>query len=108
MVTLDDDLSLSDSCSAAIELYCANDTSLIRIMNGIWPTYRWDGNGLSAYNFGTDSSGNITTINYNKYVRFDQYGIYGINAEDGWIASSIDEVKQALPQSTWSISSLFL
>ena len=71
------------------------DTSLIRIMNGIWPTYRWDGNGLSAYNFGTDSSGNITTINYNKYVRFDQYGIYGINAEDGWIASSIDEVKRA-------------
>lgn len=29
------DLSLSDSCSAAIELYCANDTSLIRILDTI-------------------------------------------------------------------------
>lgn len=29
------DLSLSDSCSATIELYCANDTSLIRILDTI-------------------------------------------------------------------------
>lgn len=69
------------------------DTNVLRIINGAWPTYKWDSKGLSAYLFNLDKDGKITSINYDQYVRFDQYGIYGITGESEWIASSIEDVK---------------
>lgn len=70
------------------------DTSLIRIMNGAFPTYKWDGNGLSAYWFSQNSDGSIGSINYGKFVRFDQYGIYGMLADDeNWVATNLNDVK---------------
>ena len=56
------------------------DTSLIRIMAGSFPSFRWDGVGLSAYEFELDEDGKTgKNFNYSKFVRFDQYGLYGIN-----------------------------
>lgn len=48
------------------------DTSEILIANGAFPAFRWDSSGLNAYK--NDSNG----YNYNSFIRFDQYGLYGI------------------------------
>ena len=48
------------------------DTSEILIVNGTFPAFRWDSSGLNAYKY--DSNG----YNYNSFIRFDQYGLYGI------------------------------
>ena len=69
------------------------DTNLIRIMNGVWPTYRWDTNGISAYSYVTNDEGSIITINYDKFVRFNQYGIFGAVASENWIPTSVQDVK---------------
>lgn len=56
------------------------DTSLIRIMAGNFPSFRWDSIGLSAYEFELNEDGKTgKNFNYSKFVRFDQYGLYGIN-----------------------------
>lgn len=58
------------------------DTSLIRIMAGSFPSFRWDGVGLSAYEFELNEDGKTgKNFNYSKFVRFDQYGLYGINGQ---------------------------
>lgn len=56
------------------------DTSLIRIMAGSFPSFRWDSVGLNAYEFELNEDGKSgKNFNYSKFVRFDQYGLYGIN-----------------------------
>ena len=56
------------------------DTSLIRIMAGSFPSFRWDSVGLSAYEFELNEDNKTgKNFNYSKFVRFDQYGLYGIN-----------------------------
>ena len=58
------------------------DTGAIQIMSGNEATFRWDAYGLSAYDALWADSGEVSTIsgvNPNKFVRFDKYGIYGIN-----------------------------
>ena len=55
------------------------DTSVIRIMNGSFPSFRWDDNGLSAFEFEIDSNtGKAKNFNFSNFIRFDQYGVYGI------------------------------
>ena len=54
----------------------------IYIMNGKQPAFRWDENGLSAYSHNVDEEGNRTGYNTNKYVRFDQFGIYGVIGDE--------------------------
>lgn len=49
------------------------NTDEIYIMSGNQPAFGWDEKGISAYSL------NNGIYNLNKYVRFDQYGIYGIN-----------------------------
>lgn len=46
---------------------------------GAHSIFKWDTNGISAYNIDYNEEGSIEGINYNKFVRFDQYGIYGID-----------------------------
>jgi hypothetical protein len=51
-------------------------------MSGNEPTFRWDSFGISAYDTYLYDSGinqTISGINTKKFVRFDKYGIYGIN-----------------------------
>ena len=56
------------------------NTGVINILNGNYPSFRWDSNGLSAYKFDLSPiSGQPQSFNFSKFIRFDQYGIYGID-----------------------------
>lgn len=66
------------------------NTSVINISNGSNTSFRWDSRGISAYSkIGKDDSATGTEEGYdaNKFVRFDHYGIYGI---DGAYAGNFD------------------
>lgn len=58
-------------------------TNNIAIYDGEWPTFRWDKDGISAYRFDGNNK------YYNTFVRYDQYGIYGI--ENGLDFAPVDE-----------------
>lgn len=72
------------------------DTNVIRILNGVHATFRWDNLGITAYKFTPlyDSNG---VINGGKdfksgiFTRFDQYGIYGIDGYENFDANKPDE-----------------
>lgn len=59
------------------------NTSEIQIMNGNEPTFRWDSHGITAYDFDNSVSDTYLSINKNKGVRFDRFGIYGYSGIDG-------------------------
>lgn len=67
------------------------DTGVVRIMDGATPTFRWDTNGITAYNVRKDEDGNVIYYSQNNFVRFDQYGVYAIDYadEDGSFNPSI-------------------
>lgn len=72
----------SDGISASLITAGTLNAGEISIMNYDEPIFRWDSFGISAYDatwqetdFGTVISG----VNTEKFVRFDKYGIYGIN-----------------------------
>ena len=56
------------------------DTSVINIMNGNYPSFRWDGHGINAYQFTVGEYDNV--FNFNNFIRFDQYGLYGVKGYD--------------------------
>ena len=58
------------------------DTGVIQIMSGTEPAFRWDAYGISAFG-NTDSDGVISGVTTDKFVRFDKYGLYGMNNVDG-------------------------
>ncbi len=49
----------------------------IQILSGSYKTFTWNKYGINAYYYETDQSGNIN-VNSNTFVRFDRYGLYGI------------------------------
>lgn len=51
----------------------------INIYSGSFPTFIWDKYGISAYVFGETENGQAY-VDYGKFVRYDQYGLYGIEA----------------------------
>lgn len=66
----------------------------IAIMNGEIPAFRWDANGISAFNTWWDGADH-QNFQSDKFVRFDKYGLYGIDGEvDGlsWVAENIGEI----------------
>ena len=51
----------------------------IIIMDKNYPSFKWDSNGISAFEKQFDTNNNfIGSYNQNSYVRFDSFGIYGI------------------------------
>lgn len=74
----------------------------ISIMNVAEPVFRWDAFGLTAYDIDWNNGDISGQTNPYKFVRFDKYGIYGIDQEgaseavDGcnWKPTSIDEIDQ--------------
>ena len=64
------------------------DVQEVRVLNGSFPSFRWDANGISAYEISLNESGAVSSYNPGKFVRFDQYGLYGINGYPNF--SSID------------------
>ena len=69
------------------------NTQQIDILDGANPSFRWDKNGISAYspneNGGADSPYDLKT-----FVRFDKYGLYGIQNNEDFVASSLDQIKE--------------
>lgn len=49
----------------------------VQIMSGDKPTFMWNAHGINAYEWGSNTSGEAEKVNYNKFVRYDQYGLYG-------------------------------
>ena len=64
------------------------NTKLIQVFNEDKPAFKWDKNGLSAF-----SSLDSGEYDYSTYVRFDQYGIYGVANDETYVASSMDDIK---------------
>jgi hypothetical protein len=55
------------------------DTSVVQILAGAFPSFRWDSVGLSAYEFElAEDKKSGKNFNYSKFIRFDQFGLYGI------------------------------
>lgn len=55
-------------------------TDKINIMDGNYPTFKWDKYGLSAFYYDLED-GIISNINDGNFVRFDRFGLYGIDTE---------------------------
>ena len=74
------------------------NTNEIVIGNDEEPSFRWDKYGISAYkNEGEDSPYDLST-----FVRFDQYGLYGITDNVNFKARSLQDIKnQAYFGITW-------
>ena len=68
------------------------NTDKIFIMNGKFPSFRWDGHGINAYQFQLDSHGAPYAFNESIYTRFDQYGLYGIKGEENFIPTDENSI----------------
>lgn len=51
----------------------------INILDGAHTTFRWDSRGINAFSTMTDDQDNTVMVNLAKFVRFDRYGIYGVD-----------------------------
>ena len=88
-----------DGISASLVTAGTLNTGSISIMNGGDPLFRWDSFGLSA--FDAEVAGEFKYIsqpNPFKFVRFDKYGLYGVNNEKAqingmsWVPSGLDDI----------------
>ena len=52
----------------------------IAIYDGAHATFRWDKNGINAFDTTRDENDELLGVNPSTFVRFDQYGIYGIKS----------------------------
>ena len=69
------------------------DVSKVRIMNGNFPSFRWTSTGLDAYSFSQSEYGDYINTNFNKFVRFDQHGIYGMQGVDqDWVPNKLSDI----------------
>ena len=63
------------------------NTNEISIYNGNTPSFRWDKNGLTAYEIYEEGS------NIKKFVRFDKFGIYGYHGTEDYVPKSAETIK---------------
>lgn len=63
------------------------NTQNVIIKDGDNPSFRWDTYGLNAYGFGKDK------IDLKTYVRFDKYGLYGVQNGENFQANSLKDIK---------------
>lgn len=64
------------------------NTNEIFVYDGNHPSFRWDSAGIDAYYF-NDLTGNST---FNKFVRFDRFGLYGYQGNSDFIPSTEDMI----------------
>ena len=62
------------------------NTSEIFVYDGNFPSFRWDGNGISAYEYGNAGT------SFGRYVRFDRFGLYGYQGSVDFLPRSEDEI----------------
>jgi hypothetical protein len=82
-------------------------TSNISIMSGSFPSFRWDEKGLSAFEFKLDANGNPYGFNSAKFVRYDQYGLYGINGQPNF-DPTVKENEKVGEEKIWANASFAL
>ena len=58
------------------------------ISNGDKESFRWDSTGLNAYRTRNNGGYNI-----DSFVRFDEFGIYGIEDQPGFVPKTLEEVR---------------
>ena len=71
------------------------NTDNVIIGNKDNPSFRWDKSGISAYGsvITTNTQGQeVETYNLQKYVRYDQYGLYGIKNGEFFKAQNLQDV----------------
>ena len=66
------------------------NTQQVWLMDGDNPSFRWDKAGISAYGFDQKEE---EPYDLKTYVRFDKYGIYGIQNGENYVASSLQDIK---------------
>ena len=81
-------------------------TNQVYIMNNNYPNFRWDNYGISAFAWQPGKDGQDDSIWFNQFVRFDQYGLYGIrtgsNAYTPYEPNNLDQIKNdAIFGLTW-------
>lgn len=72
----------SDGVSANLITAGTINVNDIKIMNADEPVFKWDTFGISAYDavwYNSDIGKVVSNIDTKKFVRYDKYGIYGIN-----------------------------
>lgn len=84
------------------------DVQEVRVLNGSFPSFRWDVNGISAYEIRLNESGEVSSYNPNKFVRFDQYGLYGINGYSNFSSTDPDEDGKIGEEKIWKHSNFAL
>lgn len=71
------------------------DASRINIMGGAFSAFRWDKDGLNAYKFSiNETTGEPEFFNFGQFVRFDQWGLYGLRGEDSFSPVSEEEIRE--------------
>lgn len=68
----------SQGISASVLTAGIINTEEISIVSGNDATFRWDAFGLSAFDKRI-AGGVISDVSYNKFVRFDSFGLYGVS-----------------------------
>ena len=81
----------------------------VNILNGSFPSFRWDNTGLSAYEFSLNKdTGKPNNFNFSKFVRLDQYGLYGINGHSNFNSAIPDEMGVVGENKVWKYSNFAL
>lgn len=57
------------------------------------PSFRWDKSGISAYRSDGQGGDDETIYDLKTYVRYDEYGLYGIKNDGSFKAQSLDDIK---------------
>ena len=75
----------------------ALDVNQIAIYDGNLPTFRWDQYGINAFSYmydtGHEGDPNYMHVSDTKYVRFDRFGLYGVDGiSSSWIPNNEQEV----------------
>lgn len=81
----------------------------VNILNGSFPSFRWDNTGISAYEFIlNEQTGDVSTFNFSKFVRLDQYGLYGINGFPNFNSAQPDQEGTIGEEKIWKYSNFAL
>lgn len=81
----------------------------VNILNGSFPSFRWDNTGISAYEFNlNENTGEVSNFNFSKFVRLDQYGLYGINGHSNFNSSIKDNDGAIGEDKIWKYSNFAL
>lgn len=85
------------------------DVEAVHILNGSFPSFRWDSLGISAYRFSIDeNTGEPHLFKDSEFIRLDQFGLYGIKGFSGFNPLTPDEENRTGEDKIWAHSNFAL